>query len=89
MAVNIEKVSQWPRVWRNHFSSEWKGYLLTTENAYSLPVPVLKGKTGGDSLPEGWTGFETDLESIRKYSIRLVMDAYALSVDIETRPDNT
>ena len=60
MVVNIEKVSQWPRVWRNHFSSEWKGYLLTTENAYSLPVPVLKGKTGGDSLPEGWTGFETD-----------------------------
>ena len=34
--------------------------MLTTENAYSSPVPVLKGKTGGDSLPEGWTGFETD-----------------------------
>jgi hypothetical protein len=34
--------------------------MLTTEIAYISSVPVLKGKTGGDSLPEGWTGFETD-----------------------------
>ena len=44
MTFNIDKVSQRPRVWRNHFRVISMWGLITTKNARKSPGPVLESR---------------------------------------------
>jgi hypothetical protein len=54
MVVNIEKVSQWLRVWRNQFSREWK--VDSVDNRGNCKIPVTqfgRMKLDGTIYPNG------------------------------------